>query len=192
MNWQLVIPGLIILAIKLVGMSLFIVYFPQIFPTLGSQRMLNSTTEGNRPVSEIFSTDDSAENSWSSTSSGRTDCPIRWTFQRGKCYFFSVQEKTWNASHRACSEANSSLVIINSKEELEFLHNNTKAEDYFIGLSVGGAEGRWKWTDNTELNTDIFMIPLNSDTTACVVIGLTVVGTISCSVPNRWICEKKV
>ncbi|XP_039360066.1 C-type lectin domain family 5 member A-like isoform X2 [Mauremys reevesii] len=191
MNWQLVIPGLIILAIKLVGMSLFIVYFPQIFPTLGSQRMLNSTTEGNRPVSQIFSTDDSTENSWSSTSSGRTNCPIRWTFQRGKCYFFSVQEKTWNASQRACSEANSSLVIINSKEELEFLHNNTKAEDYFIGLSVGGAEGRWKWIDNTELNTDIFMIPLNSDTFACVVIGLTVVGTISCSVPNRWICEKK-
>lgn len=168
MNWQLVIPGLIILAIKLVGMSLFIVYF-----------------------SQIFSTDDSTENSWSSTSSGRTNCPIRWTFQRGKCYFFSVQEKTWNASQRACSEANSSLVIINSKEELEFLHNNTKAEDYFIGLSVGGAEGRWKWIDNTELNTDIFMIPLNSDTFACVVIGLTVVGTISCSVPNRWICEKK-
>uniref|UniRef100_A0A8C0G4W5 C-type lectin domain-containing protein n=1 Tax=Chelonoidis abingdonii TaxID=106734 RepID=A0A8C0G4W5_CHEAB len=66
----------------------------------------------------------------------------------------------------------------------EFLHSNTKAEDYFIGLSVRGAEGRWKWIDNTELNTDI-------DTPTCVVIGLTVVGTISCSVPNRWICEKK-
>ncbi|TFJ97745.1 C-type lectin domain family 5 member A [Platysternon megacephalum] len=49
MNWQLVIPGLIILAIKLVGTSLFIVYF-----------------------SQIFSTDDSTENSWSSTSGGRT------------------------------------------------------------------------------------------------------------------------
>ncbi|KAM7180968.1 C-type lectin domain family 5 member A-like isoform 1-T3 [Macrochelys suwanniensis] len=191
MNWQLVIPGLIILAIKLVGMSLFIVYFPQIFPTLGSQRMLNYTTEGNRTVSQIFSTDDSTENSTSSTSGGRTDCPIRWTFQRGKCYFFSVQEKTWNASQRACFEANSNLVIINSKEELEFLHNNTKAEDYFIGLSVRGTEGRWKWIDNTDLNTDIFILGLNSDTSDCVVIGLTVVGTISCSVPNRWICEKK-
>ncbi|XP_073185246.1 C-type lectin domain family 5 member A-like isoform X1 [Lepidochelys kempii] len=168
MNWQLVIPGLIIVAIKLAGTSLFMVYF-----------------------SQIFSTDDSPENSKSSTSGGRTDCPIRWTFQRGKCYFFSVQEKTWNASQRACSEANSSLVIINSKEELEFLHNNTKAEDHFIGLSIRGAEGRWKWIDNTEFNTDIFIIGLNSDTSDCAVIGLTVVGTISCSVPNRWICEKK-
>ncbi|CAM4454205.1 unnamed protein product [Caretta caretta] len=191
MNWQLVIPGLIIVAIKLAGTPLFMVYFPQIFPTLGFQRILNSTTEGNRTVSQIFSTDDSPENSKSSTTGGRTDCPIRWTFQRGKCYFFSVQEKTWNASQRACSEANSSLVIINSKEELEFLHNNTKAEDHFIGLSIRGAEGRWKWIDNTEFNTDIFIIGLNSDTSDCAVIGLTVVGTISCSVPNRWICEKK-
>ncbi|KAH1186213.1 hypothetical protein KIL84_018962 [Mauremys mutica] len=42
----------------------------------------------------------------------------------------------------------------------EFLHNNTKAEDYFTGLSVGGAEGRWKWIDNTELNTDMYVYSL--------------------------------
>lgn len=45
-------------------------------------------------------------------------CSIRWTFHRGKCYFFSVQEKTWKASQRDCSEANSNLVIINNKEKL--------------------------------------------------------------------------
>ncbi|XP_067421782.1 C-type lectin domain family 5 member A-like [Emydura macquarii macquarii] len=168
MNWQLVIPGLIILAIKLVGMSLFMVHF-----------------------SQIFSTSDSPENSRSSTNGGRTGCSIRWTFHRGKCYFFSGQEKTWKASQRDCSEANSNLVIINNKEKLEFLYNNTKSEDYFIGLTRTGTENRWKWIDNTEFDPAIFTIGLYSDTSDCAVIGLTVVGTISCSVPNRWICEKK-
>ncbi|XP_060124831.1 C-type lectin domain family 5 member A isoform X2 [Zootoca vivipara] len=125
MKWNCLVPLMIILVIKLIGTSLFLLYASQIFfqevPVL--------------------------------TPSGVKDgCPIRWVLYAGKCYFFSAQEKTWDESQENCAQSNSHLAVVNNKAELMFLLNRTNHLEYFIGLTQQGSKGPWRWIDNTALN----------------------------------------
>ncbi|XP_054071164.1 NKG2-A/NKG2-B type II integral membrane protein-like isoform X2 [Rissa tridactyla] len=50
----------------------------------------------------------------------RTGCPRNWEKHGEKCYyFFQTQEtKDWNASRKECTDMNSDLVVIDTKDEL--------------------------------------------------------------------------
>ncbi|XP_066472681.1 C-type lectin domain family 5 member A-like isoform X2 [Tiliqua scincoides] len=117
---------------------------------------------------------------------GAKGCPIAWAHFEGKCYFFSAQEKSWHNSRNDCTQSNADLAIVNSNEELTFLKTRTENADYFVGLTK--TSGMWKWIDNTDLDQNIFSIT-NRDND-CAVVGLSTTGTVPCSVPTRWICEK--
>uniref|UniRef100_A0A8D0L3A2 C-type lectin domain containing 5A n=1 Tax=Sphenodon punctatus TaxID=8508 RepID=A0A8D0L3A2_SPHPU len=106
-------------------------------------------------VSEIFPTPGSPGGTNSPIDDSKGECPILWTFYKGRCYFFSAQQKTWADSRKHCVDSGSDLVIINSREELAFLFNHTQNEVYFIGLTDQDAEGKWKWIDNTALNINM-------------------------------------
>ncbi|XP_030393028.1 C-type lectin domain family 5 member A-like isoform X2 [Gopherus flavomarginatus] len=169
MNWQLVIPGLVILPIKLVGTSLFLIYFPQIFPMPGSQGTLNSTTERNI-----------------------TAKPLQWERHRGNYYLFSKAKDVWSSSRTECDDQSSDLVVISDRKELEFLHNKTRDADYFIGLTYSEMEKRWYWIDKTELTRSLFTLkPKTLDyENDCAVIRAGELSPASCHQRNQWICEK--
>ncbi|XP_034266781.1 C-type lectin domain family 5 member A-like [Pantherophis guttatus] len=114
MNWKLVGTLVPTLTIKLIGSSLFFVYFSQIFSE----------------VPKI-------------TSPGKTSCPLRWTLYEGKCYYFTTLRKTWDESQKECVSLNSHLAVISSKAELAFLNNKTQNADYFIGLRQRNGEWKW-------------------------------------------------
>ncbi|XP_066472683.1 C-type lectin domain family 5 member A-like isoform X3 [Tiliqua scincoides] len=96
------------------------------------------------------------------------------------------KEKSWHNSRNDCTQSNADLAIVNSNEELTFLKTRTENADYFVGLTK--TSGMWKWIDNTDLDQNIFSIT-NRDND-CAVVGLSTTGTVPCSVPTRWICEK--
>ncbi|XP_060095180.1 early activation antigen CD69-like [Heteronotia binoei] len=45
-------------------------------------------------------------------------CPKDWITWRGKCYYFSDDEKTWNSSQNSCSHHGASLFVPGLEKEL--------------------------------------------------------------------------
>ncbi|CAI5692037.1 unnamed protein product [Oreochromis niloticus] len=80
-------------------------------------------------------------------------CPDRWRRFGCSCYFKSTERKTWSDSRRDCHDKGADLVMINSKEEQEFIRN-MRGESW-IGLKTTykQSSGRyeWEWVDGSAL-----------------------------------------
>ncbi|XP_042340449.1 C-type lectin domain family 17, member A-like [Plectropomus leopardus] len=74
-----------------------------------------------------------------------------WTYFSGSLYYISSTEKTWEESRLDCQQRGADLVIINSKEEQDFVRRFQKL--LWIGLTDRETEGTWKWVDGTLLTT---------------------------------------
>ncbi|XP_074445252.1 killer cell lectin-like receptor subfamily B member 1B allele A isoform X2 [Larus michahellis] len=124
----------------------------------------------------------------------RTGCPRNWEKHGEKCYyFFQTQEtKDWNASHKECTDMNSDLVVIDTKDELDYLMLRSKANYYLLGLTYSENEKKWKWINNMEHSTDMFNIEGDFTDYFCTVIGHEKVGTAPCggSSTTQNMCEK--
>ncbi|KAJ8373309.1 hypothetical protein AAFF_G00266650 [Aldrovandia affinis] len=82
-------------------------------------------------------------------------CPEGWEQRNSTCYYFSTERKSWNDSRSACLKQGADLVIIESKEEQDFIYKHTGGGDvYWIGLSDSETEGTWLWVDGTPLQED--------------------------------------
>ncbi|KAF4100384.1 immune-related, lectin-like receptor 4 [Onychostoma macrolepis] len=82
-------------------------------------------------------------------------CPKNWEYHAGKCYLFSTNKLSWTDSRDACISDGGHLVIINSRDEQEFLIGIIKIEvSFWIGLTDEKLEGQWLWVDNTNLCKD--------------------------------------
>ncbi|KAF5897173.1 antigen like protein, partial [Clarias magur] len=86
-----------------------------------------------------------------------------WKFydlDKGKCfsfnfslYFMPNESKSWNESREDCRCKGADLVIINSREEQEFIGKQLGTFEGWIGLSDSNTEGEWKWVDGSPLTT---------------------------------------
>uniref|UniRef100_UPI0040386542 C-type lectin domain family 4 member A-like n=1 Tax=Callospermophilus lateralis TaxID=76772 RepID=UPI0040386542 len=80
-------------------------------------------------------------------------CPKNWKSFSSSCYFISTDAKSWNASQENCSQMEAHLVVINSKEEQDFLPQNMdKTAASFVGISDPEGQGHWQWIDQTPYN----------------------------------------
>uniref|UniRef100_G1M994 C-type lectin domain containing 5A n=1 Tax=Ailuropoda melanoleuca TaxID=9646 RepID=G1M994_AILME len=125
MNWHMIISVLITVVLKTVGMTLFLLYFPQIF--------------GGSQVNFL------------PTESYGTACSRGWYFYQRRCFLLSPFELSWNKSRDFCKTEGSTLAIVDTAEKLKFLQDKTGAEKYFIGL-YQQAKNRWRWIDNSIFN----------------------------------------
>ncbi|XP_034739047.1 C-type mannose receptor 2-like [Etheostoma cragini] len=118
-----------------------------------------------------------------------------WMHFSGSFYHFSSKKKSWQGSRDDCVQKGADLVIINSREEQEFIGRFPK--HLWIGLTDKETEGRWTWVDGTLL-TQSYWMPSEpnghmSRDEECAEISnsffLNSWNDDLCNVEKFWICE---
>uniref|UniRef100_A0A671MRD3 C-type lectin domain-containing protein n=1 Tax=Sinocyclocheilus anshuiensis TaxID=1608454 RepID=A0A671MRD3_9TELE len=66
-------------------------------------------------------------------------------------YFISSETKKWAESRKYCTNKGADLIIINDKEEQDFVKNISGDAKVWIGLTDQSVEGRWKWVDGSNV-----------------------------------------
>ncbi|XP_073672044.1 C-type lectin domain family 4 member M-like isoform X2 [Paramisgurnus dabryanus] len=114
-----------------------------------------------------------------------------WIYFQSSLYI-SSEKKNWTESRRYCRERGADLIIINNKEEQNFISNMSGV--VWIGLSDSDEEGKWKWVDNTTLNSGFWKAgePSNLTTENCVVNQLSLWSDYKCNGQFKGICEKEL
>ncbi|RXN20655.1 C-type lectin domain family member A-like protein [Labeo rohita] len=74
---------------------------------------------------------------------------VEWTSYQSSFYYMSKEMKNWTESRRYCTERGADLIIINNREEQDFVLNMTANAAFYIGLTDVGVEGTWQWVDGT-------------------------------------------
>uniref|UniRef100_A0A3B1K4M0 C-type lectin domain-containing protein n=1 Tax=Astyanax mexicanus TaxID=7994 RepID=A0A3B1K4M0_ASTMX len=124
-----------------------------------------------------------------------------WRYFSSSVYYISTEKKSWSGSREDCRRKGADLVIINSREEQEFVDSLSVCKDaaVFIGLTDQDTEGIWKWVDGSEPTTLYWMSgqPNNGGWTKqdCVVTGPQLGKRWNdkpCQNLQYWICEKKL
>nr|XP_004610702.1 unnamed protein product [Sorex araneus] len=82
-------------------------------------------------------------------------CPKNWKPFGSNCYFVSSEIKNWIDSEKHCAEMQAHLLVVDSKEEQEFLKNNlNKDYPYYVGLS-DLKNGHWEWVNEKPYNPSV-------------------------------------
>uniref|UniRef100_A0A672QAC6 C-type lectin domain-containing protein n=1 Tax=Sinocyclocheilus grahami TaxID=75366 RepID=A0A672QAC6_SINGR len=105
-----------------------------------------------------------------------------WTYYKFSLYFISSEWKSWTESRRYCTERGADLIIINNREEQEFINKISGGAGVWIGLTDSDVEGRWKWVDGTNMTSGL---------KNCAVSYSSGWYDYQCNNgPYKWICEK--
>ncbi|XP_074873458.1 C-type lectin domain family 2 member D-like [Carettochelys insculpta] len=78
-------------------------------------------------------------------------CPDEWVGYRGKCYYFSEEEKDWDSSQHFCSSFNASLATIDTRKEQEFIRRYAGLVEHWIGLRREPGQP-WTWVNGTPIS----------------------------------------
>ncbi|XP_076874380.1 uncharacterized protein LOC143524256 [Brachyhypopomus gauderio] len=78
---------------------------------------------------------------------------LGWSYFNFSIYIITTDTKSWRNSRQDCRERGGDLVIINSREEQEFINKMFSRTEAWIGLTDEDKEGSWKWVDDTALTT---------------------------------------
>ncbi|XP_056434519.1 natural killer cells antigen CD94-like [Gadus chalcogrammus] len=82
----------------------------------------------------------------------KQDCQSGWDKFGYKCYLLSKVLGSWNKSRKLCVSHGADLVVVDSKEELDFI---SRYGGYFwLGATDEASEGMWRWADGTVLSVD--------------------------------------
>ncbi|XP_026107510.1 CD209 antigen-like protein E [Carassius auratus] len=110
-------------------------------------------------------------------------------------YFFSSEKKNWTESRRYCRERGADLIIINNREEQDFVGNISVGSGHFwIGLTDVEEEDRWKWVDGSTLTSGFWKSgqPNNQGNEDCVNTHSSGWFDTECDSSLKWICEKSI
>ncbi|XP_056593282.1 CD209 antigen-like protein C [Triplophysa dalaica] len=115
-----------------------------------------------------------------------------WIYCQSSMYFILSERKNWSEIRRLCRERGADLIIINNKEEQDFLVRTLHKELVWIGLSDSDVEGKWKWVDGSTLNISFWGSgePISGPGVDCVLYNSTGWITYPCNTNFISICEK--
>ncbi|XP_062978377.1 killer cell lectin-like receptor subfamily B member 1B allele A isoform X4 [Elgaria multicarinata webbii] len=133
----------------------------------------------------------SQNQSSSSVNSTCKFCPEHWRLHRDKCYWPSADIKSWHESQDYCSARHSHLVVIQDKEEKEYLKQITQdIHTYWAGLFMSFPEKKWVWMTGSRLDKNLFKEPNHSEEEYCGAIKNSKITSDTCNAEFRWVCQK--
>ncbi|XP_044837418.1 C-type lectin domain family 2 member D-like isoform X1 [Mauremys mutica] len=112
-------------------------------------------------------------------------CPDGWVGFRGKCYYFSDAEGTWDSSQSLCSSLNASLAEIDTQKDLDFIMRYKGVSEFWIGLKRETAQP-WRWVNGKQFN-NLFTVRGEGD---CAYLSDRFATSSWCSTKRYWICSK--
>uniref|UniRef100_A0A673KBA9 C-type lectin domain-containing protein n=1 Tax=Sinocyclocheilus rhinocerous TaxID=307959 RepID=A0A673KBA9_9TELE len=117
-----------------------------------------------------------------------------WKLNQSSCYYISSEKKSWTESKRYCMERGAGLIIINNREEQDFVRKMSDGADVCIGLTDVDVENTWKWVDGSTLTTGFWghKEPNGKRGENCALTYKSWWNDYPCSETFKWICEKKV
>ncbi|XP_046698947.1 CD209 antigen-like protein E [Silurus meridionalis] len=126
-------------------------------------------------------------------------CKWKWISFSSSFYYVSNDYKSWEESRQNCRDEGADLMIINSREEQEFISKHISSNSgVWIGLSDKDKEGEWKWVDASPLTFKDWGQgePGGKEKENCGEIYKSSNSIIwndkNCSEKLNWICEKNV
>uniref|UniRef100_A0A3B1IIQ7 C-type lectin domain-containing protein n=1 Tax=Astyanax mexicanus TaxID=7994 RepID=A0A3B1IIQ7_ASTMX len=66
-------------------------------------------------------------------------------------YYLTMNKKTWSGSRDECKQKGANLVIINSREEQEFINKTFLSTEAWLGLTDIANEGDFRWVDGSSV-----------------------------------------
>ncbi|XP_017537371.1 CD209 antigen-like protein E [Pygocentrus nattereri] len=122
-----------------------------------------------------------------------------WRYFNYSVYYISTETKTWSESREDCRERGADLLIINSREEQDFIEKFRRGQRSWIGLTDNETEGVWKWVDGSALTTEFWRSgePNGNRNEDCVITGYASDpvyswADFSCNNKFVWTCEKRI
>lgn len=125
-------------------------------------------------------------------------CPKNWKSFDLNCYFISTKSKNWTESKKNCSEMKAHLLVINTKEEQDFIIRILdKRNAYYIGLSDPEGKRAWQWVDQTPYNESATFWHANEPSSLaerCVILNTRLQNTwgwndINCKEHQMSVCK---
>nr|XP_046274521.1 natural killer cells antigen CD94-like [Scatophagus argus] len=122
----------------------------------------------------------------------------RWKRFRCSCYYKSSEMKSWMDSRRDCQSKGADLLIINSKDEQEFVSELSQHGASWIGLQAVKSDGwqedvEWRWVDGSKPTYMAWHVGTNIRPVdgSRGYIGQQGTFQHTTSGSKHWICEKK-
>ncbi|ROI60064.1 C-type lectin domain family 17, member A [Anabarilius grahami] len=116
-----------------------------------------------------------------------------WVYYQSSFYFISSEKKSWTESRKYCTDRGADLIIINNKEEQDFI-KKMFCSHVWIGLTDSDVEGRWKWVDGSALTSGFWASeePGGHRRENCALTHEPGWADYPCSDKFQCICEKSV
>ncbi|XP_006237140.1 natural killer cells antigen CD94 isoform X1 [Rattus norvegicus] len=102
---------------------------------------------------------------------------------------FQKEEKSWKGSREFCASQNSSLLQLQTRNELSFMSSSQAF--FWIGIHYNEERSAWLWEDGTFPSKDLF--PEFSKFRQDHCIGYSIsreISSESCENKNRFICKQ--
>ncbi|XP_048022846.1 CD209 antigen-like protein C [Megalobrama amblycephala] len=117
-----------------------------------------------------------------------------WIYGHSSFYYISKEKKSWNESRSYCMERGADLIIINNKEEHDFVQKNIRGSLFWIGLTDIDEEGSWKWVDGSTPTLRFWWTnePRGQRRENCVLYYISNWSDYPCDDAHLWICEKNM